>query len=802
MAAPHVSGVAALVKSRGCTRQQTLDILTSTSRQPFTNPPVRGVYTPAYGWGIVDAEAAVASASAICSIGPVNNPPVTVNDGASTSEDAPVTIDVLTNDSDPDGDPINVVSVSDGAKGTVVNNGDGTITYSPLKDLNGADSFTYRISDGLLQTEGTVSVTISPLPDPPVAVDDAGFYSTNTPKTIEILANDFDPDGDPVTLVSVTQPMHGTVTQGLSNATYTPNLGYAGFDAFTYQITDGTGRLATGQVALFGPSCTTRTFFDDIEGDPLTEPEENTAFGRGWVTDLGANSNPVTLRWFPHRDAAAHSPELSWFNDAASLLLKDDRVIAPPQSVTPATKLVFWHRFKFDVSNTGAVSGGVLEVSTNGGESWQDVEAIGGVFLEGGYNRTMRTNGNPGVIPGRRAWSGFSQFANAMNRVTVDIGALAGQEILVRWRLTTDNTIVIGDARAGWWLDDVSFTNLITDECTQASLNKLPLAVDDVAFTNQEMAVTTNVLANDTDPDGDALTVIGVTDPAKGIAVNNEDGTITYTPDPGFFGVDSFEYTVSDGEGGFASAAVTVEVNGRPVATDDSTTTAENVPITINVLVNDTDPEGNLVIVGENSQGQNGTASCDATGECTYTPRTFFLGQDSFTYQACDEFGACSGATVTIEVVRGPGEFSCSPRGRGFWKKQFDPLAVGKSFTQAELNALADRSAVISDGYFPHRFAIESAVQNPYSTSLDKAESQYASFLLNIAAGGVSRSMTFEMGLSGQEGLDDAVFQTGVVGNTTDQALVWIRSQLPDGNLSLVVQTADTINQGIGLICN
>lgn len=800
MAAPHVSGVAALVKSKGCTRQQTLDILTSTSRQPFTNPPVRGVYTPAYGWGIVDAEAAVAKASAICTGGGVNNPPVAVNDSASTAEDTPVTIDVLSNDSDPDGDLINVVAVTDGAKGTVANNGNGTVTYSPSKDLHGSDSFTYRISDGQKQVQGTVSVTIGSVQDPPVAVDDAVFYVANTPKTIAVLANDSDPDGDPVTLLSVTQPAHGTVAKGLSNVTYTPHLGYTGFDAFTYQITDGT-TITTGQVALFGPSCTTRTFFDNIEGDPVTD-EGNSAFARGWLTDLGKNENPLTTRWFPHRDAAARSPQLSWFSDAASARLKDDRVIAPSQSVTPGTKLVFWHRFKFDVASTGGVSGGVLEVSTDGGNSWRDVEAAGGVFSEGGYNRTMRTNGNPGVIPGRRAWSGFSQFANAMNRVTVDIGALAGMDILVRWRLTVDNTIVIGDPRAGWWLDDVSFTNLISDDCTKAATNRLPLAVEDLAFTNQETAVTINVVANDTDTDGDELTVVGVTDPANGIAVNNENGTITYNPDPGFFGADSFEYTISDGHGGFASAGVAVNVNGRPTAAADAATTPENVPVTINVLTNDSDPEGNRLILAGNSQAENGIVSCDAAGQCTYTSKSFFLGQDTFTYQVCDEFGACNSATVTVDVTRGPGEFSCSPRGRGFWKKQFDPLAAGKSFTPAELKALADRAAVISEGYFPHRFAIEAALNNPYSNSLEKAETQYAAFLLNISAGGISRSMTYEMGLSGEEGLDPAVYQTSIIGSTTNDALAWIRTQLPGGDLSRVIKAADNINAKNGLICS
>ncbi|HEX9638853.1 MAG TPA: S8 family serine peptidase, partial [Acidobacteriota bacterium] len=98
--------------------------------------------------------------------------------------------------------------------------------------------------------------------------------------------------------------------------------------------------------------------------------------------------------------------------------------------------------------------------------------------------------------------------------------------------------------------------------------NQAPLAADDSASTEADTPVLIDVLANDSDPDGDPLTVTGVTDPPNGSATNNGDGTVTYTPDPGFASPpdDSFEYTISDGRGGSASAAVTVTVNSGPTA--------------------------------------------------------------------------------------------------------------------------------------------------------------------------------------------------------------------------------------------
>lgn len=90
--------------------------------------------------------------------------------------------------------------------------------------------------------------------------------------------------------------------------------------------------------------------------------------------------------------------------------------------------------------------------------------------------------------------------------------------------------------------------------------NRNPVAVDDAATTLAGVPVTINVLANDTDPDGDSLTVTAVSDPPNGTAVNNGNGTVTYTSECGFQGFDTFSYTISDGRGGTATGMVTVRV--------------------------------------------------------------------------------------------------------------------------------------------------------------------------------------------------------------------------------------------------
>ena len=135
---------------------------------------------------------------------------------------------------------------------------------------------------------------------------------------------------------------------------------------------------------------------------------------------------------------------------------------------------------------------------------------------------------------------------------------------------------------------------------TVTPVNDDPVATDDTLVTSRDVPSTIAVLANDTDVDGDALSVTGVTAPASGTAIANGDGTITYTPAANFAGTDGFDYTVGDGAGGSDTGHVAVTVlavNHPPVAVDDSAHGAEDTPTTIDAAANDTDLDGGALIV-------------------------------------------------------------------------------------------------------------------------------------------------------------------------------------------------------------
>ncbi|MCF6182500.1 Ig-like domain-containing protein [Lutibacter sp.] len=211
-------------------------------------------------------------------------------------------------------------------------------------------------------------------------------------------------------------------------------------------------------------------------------------------------------------------------------------------------------------------------------------------------------------------------------------------------------------------------TDTATVNVTVNPVNDAPVAVDDTASTNEDTAVTLSnadiVDPNDTDLDGDTLTITGVSNPTNGTIVLNGDGTVTFTPDANYNGPASFDYTISDGNGGSDTATVTVTVNpvnDAPVAVDDTASTNEDIPVVIAVINNDTDIDGTVdpTSVTVVTPPANGTLSVNTTtGEITYTPNLNFSGTDTFEYSVCDNEGACDTGIVAITIIEDMSDLS------------------------------------------------------------------------------------------------------------------------------------------------
>jgi hypothetical protein len=194
--------------------------------------------------------------------------------------------------------------------------------------------------------------------------------------------------------------------------------------------------------------------------------------------------------------------------------------------------------------------------------------------------------------------------------------------------------------------------------------NQPPVANDDTAATGSGIPVTIPALANDFDSDGD-LTAANTTvtvQPTNGTVTVGANGDLFYTPDSTFIGTDTLTYQIQDNDGLTDTAVVTITVTEQaptsqpPVAVNDQATTPANSPVTVNVLVNDTDPDDDInpASLAVITQPTNGTAIVNDQDRVIYTPNTDYVGPDTFTYQISDSEGSTATATVSITVEENP----------------------------------------------------------------------------------------------------------------------------------------------------
>jgi parallel beta-helix repeat protein/VCBS repeat-containing protein len=184
--------------------------------------------------------------------------PVAVDNSYTVGEDATLNVaapGVLGNDMDPDSTTLTAILISGPLHGTVNLSPDGSFTYTPAADYSGADSFTYKANDGQSDSNvATVTITVNPVNDAPVAADDGYSVDEDGSLTVPasgVLGNDADKDGNPLTAVVVSNPTHGTLTLNADGSfTYTPAVDYSGADSFTYKANDGTGESNAATVTI------------------------------------------------------------------------------------------------------------------------------------------------------------------------------------------------------------------------------------------------------------------------------------------------------------------------------------------------------------------------------------------------------------------------------------------------------------------------------------------------------------------------------------------------------------------------
>ncbi len=208
-----------------------------------------------FSYTISDGRGGSDSADVAVIVKPANTAPTPQPDSAETQKNTATEIDVLDNDSDPDGDELEISAVSDPAHGKAEIGPSGTVIYTPTKGYLGTDSFEYTVSDEKgLEASADVSVKVSgsSANSPPIAFNDSVSTAINQAVEIDVLANDSDEDGDSLSVSSVSSPSHGSVEilSGSKLLRYTPQNGYTGTDSFEYTVSDGKGGTDTGKVSV------------------------------------------------------------------------------------------------------------------------------------------------------------------------------------------------------------------------------------------------------------------------------------------------------------------------------------------------------------------------------------------------------------------------------------------------------------------------------------------------------------------------------------------------------------------------
>jgi hypothetical protein len=181
----------------------------------------------------------------------VPHQPTAVGDAATTRAQTPVVIDVLSNDSDPDGDALTLTWVSAATHGTAAVAG-ATVSYTPAAGFAGDDTFSYTVADSTgLSATAVVTVTVTAAPNAaPNAAPDIASVEIGHTVTIPVLGNDADPDGDALTVTGVTDGAYGVAAVAGQDITYTASPGTVGSDSFTYTVSDTEGATATGTVVV------------------------------------------------------------------------------------------------------------------------------------------------------------------------------------------------------------------------------------------------------------------------------------------------------------------------------------------------------------------------------------------------------------------------------------------------------------------------------------------------------------------------------------------------------------------------
>lgn len=542
-----------------------------------------------------------------------NRPPVAQDGSMTLAEDAWASITLAA--TDPDSDPLTFAIQTGPSHGAVTLVPGGALaTYTPNPDYHGPDSFTFVVDDGNGGTSiGTVSITVTPRNDAPTLADQTVTTPEDTPIDVTLAGQDI--DGDALSYTVLAGPSNGNAAITGNVLTYTPAPDFHGTDVVTVQVSDGQGGTASATVTIIVTPVNDAPVIDD---QTVTTPEDTSIDVTLGATDADGDALTYTVASGPADGAVViangvltYTPALNFHGTDAIVVQVSDgeggtdtatiTIIVTPVDDPPS------------VGDRTITTPEDTAVSTSIGATHPD-----------GIGMTYQITGAP---------------ANGTATLAGDVVTYTPAE---NFHGTDAVVVLVTDANG--LTASATITVIVTP------VNDPPVIDDQSVSTPEDTPI--DVALGATDADGDALAYAAVGAPANGSAVI-VNGVLTYTPAPDFNGLDTVTVRVSDGQGGTATAVITIDVTpvaDPPVANDDTATVISGQAVVIDLLENDTDADGDALTVAIVSGPANGTVTVGVDGLVTYTSAPGFVGTDTFTYIASDGARQSGVATVTITV--------------------------------------------------------------------------------------------------------------------------------------------------------
>ncbi len=587
-----------------------------------------------FTFDIIDDEDLVVSGSANLDILPINDAPNAENDVITTGEDTAVTIDVLVNDSDVEGDVLSIQSASVPSEQGSVDIVDGKLVFTPAENFNGEATITYIVTDGDLTDEANVTVTVTPVNDSPVAVDDTVSTQEDTVVIIDVLPNDTDVDGDKLSIESASVPKEqGTVEVVDGKLVFTPAENFNGDAEITYTVTDGQLTDEAKVTVTVNPANDAPTIkVDAVESITEDAVSTDTVVATLTVRDTDTPEDQLTV-----------SLEN---NSNGYFVLVGDEVKLTQAGVDAVNNDELNLK---DLTISASVSDGV-NPTANDSDSLivnrvNDAPTVENAIADQVLSEDFATytiDLNDAFKDSDSALN-FSVSGNSNVLVSIENG-IATISPTADWNGSETLTFTATDPSGESVSQPVNFT-------------VAPVAdiVADKATVVEDTSTVIKVLGNDTfEGDGKVVSLDTNNGPANGTVSVNPDGSVTYTPNDNYQGTDSFTYIVTSG-GVSESTTVSVDVtpvNDAPVAKDDTAITDEDTPVTIDVLPNDNDIDGDKLSIQSASvpEAQGKVEIVD--GKLVFTPAENFNGDAEITYTVTDgELTDAAKVTVTVNPV-------------------------------------------------------------------------------------------------------------------------------------------------------